>query len=186
VLAVTLTEDTPAAELRGHWVPAGGDFRWQDGPTIAAWRGGHRLGLDEIDRASGAALTWLMGILDDFPTAMLTLPSGETLRPHSRFSVVATMNGDPAVDLRPALRDRFPVAIHVDAIHPAALAQLPDDLRAVAMTTTFAAEPDRQASVRRWQEFARLREHLGEEMAARACFDPRAEELLTALRVARG
>ena len=36
---VTLTPETPAAELRGHHVPVGSEFRWQDGPAIRAWRG---------------------------------------------------------------------------------------------------------------------------------------------------
>jgi MoxR-like ATPase len=176
IFAVTLTEDMPAAELRGHWVPVEGRFEWRDGTAVAAWRSGGRLVLNEIDRASGDALTFLMAILDDPQTAALTLPSNETVRPAAHFSVVATMNGDPSTDLRPALQDRFPVAITVDEIHPKALEQLPEDLRSAAIGTR---------SIRVWMEFARLRALEGERFAARACFGHRADEMLTALRVGR-
>lgn len=186
VVSITLTEETPAAELRGHYVPVEGRFEWRDGPAVAAWRAGARLVLNEIDRASGDALTFLMAILDDVQTASLTLPSGETVRPDARFSVVATMNGDPTSDLRPALRDRFPVAITIDAVHPEALAQLPQDLRNAAAGTTFVDESERRMSIRVWAEFAMLREVIGESFAARACFGSRSDELLTALRVAKG
>jgi MoxR-like ATPase len=185
IFQVTLTEETPAAELRGHYVPLDGRFAWQDGPAVAAWREGARLVLNEIDRASGDALTFLMAVLDDQATAMLTLPSGETVRPAAGFTVVATMNGDPVTDLPSAVRDRFPVTIEVDEIHPDALAQLPQDLRAAAVGTTFADDPARRVSIRVWAEFARLREAIGEEVAAQACFGHRAQEVLTALHVAR-
>jgi midasin (ATPase involved in ribosome maturation) len=185
VYSITLTEDTPMAELRGHYIPTGRRFEWQDGPALAAWRDSARLVLNEIDRASGDVHTFCMALLDDPETAALTLPTGETVRPAPGFSVVATMNGEPGADLRPALRDRFPVVIAVDSIHPDALAALPEDLRNAAVGTTFVDEADRRVSVRVWVEFGRLRALVGEPVAARACFGRRAEELLTVLRVVR-
>src|SRR4051794_2398115 len=57
VASCTLTPETPAAEIRGFFVPRGNDgFVWQDGPATAAWRSGGRLVLNEIDRGSGDLL----------------------------------------------------------------------------------------------------------------------------------
>jgi MoxR-like ATPase len=185
VFNVTLTDDLPAAELRGHYLPQGKVFVWHDGPAVTCWRLGARLVLNEIDRAGGDALTFLMAILDDPQMAMLTLPTGESVRPAAGFSVVGTMNGDPS-DLPPALADRFPATLEIDTVHPEALARLPHDLRGAAVGTSFTDESERRVSIRVWAEFARLREVFGEDMAARACFGHRAQEVLTALRVARG
>jgi MoxR-like ATPase len=184
VFNVTLTEDTPAAELRGHYVPRRGTFVWRDGPGVAAWRAGARLVLNEIDRAGGDLLTLLMAILDEREAAMLTLPTGEDVRPAPGFSVVATMNGDPGTDLRPALRDRF-TDIEVDAIHPDALAGLSPDLRPAAIGTTF-ADQARRASIRRWHRFQELRARMSAEDAARVSFGSQSKEILTALRIAQG
>ena len=83
--SVTLTPDTPAAELRGHYIPVGSDFKWQDGPAISAWRYGGRLVVNEIDHAGGDALSFLLVCLDSDSTACLTLPTGEMVRPHPQF-----------------------------------------------------------------------------------------------------
>lgn len=108
-----ITMDTPAAEVRGHYLPnEGGSFSWHDGPGVAAWRAGGRLVVDEIDAASGDTLTLLMGLLDDPESAMLTLPTNETLRPKAGFSCVATTNQLPSV-MPEALLDRFDVVINV-------------------------------------------------------------------------
>mgnify|MGYP001605112979 CR=1 FL=1 len=183
VYAVTLTEEMPSAELRGHFVPVGSEFKWMDGPALLAWRQGARLVLNEIDRASGDILTFLMVILDDVETAMITLPTGETVRPVKDFSVVATMNGDVLTDLTPALRDRFPVTIDIDEVHPDALARLPKALRSAAKSTTL-TEPQRRLSVRVWLEFVRLQPQIGDELAMRACFGKRADDAFNALKIA--
>jgi len=185
VYAVTLTEEMPAAELRGHFVPKGDHFEWMDGPALRAWRLGARLVLNEIDRASGDVLTFLMVILDDPETAMVTLPTGETVRPNPQFSVVATMNGNVLNDLTSGLRDRFPVTIEVTEVHPEALALLPEHLRDAARNTSLVDDSSRRLSIRVWYEFARLEGLLGTEMAAQACFARRAGDVLTALKIAR-
>lgn len=115
-----ITMDTPAAEVRGHYLPNdNGGFTWHDGPGIAAWRNGGRLVIDEIDSASGDTLTLLMGLLDDPESAKLTLPTNETIYPKAGFSVVATTNQLPSV-IPEALLDRFDVIMHVTKPSPEA------------------------------------------------------------------
>lgn len=113
-----LTMDTPAAEVRGHYLPnENGSFSWHDGPGVHAWRQGGRLVIDEIDAASGDTLTLLLALLDDPESAQLTLPTNETIRPKDGFSCVATTNQLPSV-LPEALLDRFDVVIHVPKPSP--------------------------------------------------------------------
>lgn len=108
-----LTMDTPAAEVRGHYLPNDkGGFSWHDGPGVAAWRNAGRLVIDEIDAASGDTLTLLLALLDDPESAKLTLPTNETIYPSDGFSVVATTNQVPTV-MPEALLDRFDVVINV-------------------------------------------------------------------------
>lgn len=113
-----ITMDTPAAEVRGHYLPnESGGFKWHDGPGVAAWRVGGRLVIDEIDAASGDTLTLLMGLLDDVDSAKLTLPTNETITPAAGFSVVATTNQAPTV-MPEALLDRFDVVMRVEKPAP--------------------------------------------------------------------
>jgi cobaltochelatase CobS len=107
VFSVTLTEETPAAELRGHYILKEGRYIWQDGPAIAAWRCGGRLVVNEIQRGGSDVHALLLAITDDLTIAELDLPSGEKVKPSPRFTCVATMNGDPKEQLDPALVDRF-------------------------------------------------------------------------------
>lgn len=185
VHSVTLGDEwPPAAELRGHWVPDGDRFRWQDGPAIVAWRAGARLVLNELDQAAPDVVSLLLVLLDDPATARLSLHANEILTPAPGFHAVATMNGDPD-DLFPALRDRFEVTLHVDRVAEGALAHLPQDVRSAALRTACVEEP-RRLSVRRWRAFAYLRERLGEDHAATAVFATRAPDVLDVLRLARG
>jgi MoxR-like ATPase len=190
LFTVTLTQDTPAVELRGHlWPVASKDrkateFVWKDGPAIAAWRNGGRLVINEIDHAGGDCLSFLMNILDTEATAAITLPTGETLRPHPRFQCIATMNGNPDLDLSEALRSRFDCNIEVVDPHPNGIAALPEDLREAARHTVACENADRRITLRAWLAFAKYREELGAEHAAFAVFGNRAEDVLNSLRVA--
>jgi hypothetical protein len=184
VFSVSLTEETPAAELRGHYGLRGGEYVWMDGPCVRAWREGCRLVLNELEKASGDAQTFLLGILDDKEIAQQTLPNGETITPHEDFHVIATMNGNPN-DLEPALRDRFPCCIKIDEVSPGALDNLPEDVRTAAVNTGLVDDPQRQISVRVWNEFVRLREEVGEEFAAACIFGERSATALDHLKVAR-
>lgn len=182
--SVTLTPDTPAAELRGHYVPVGSEFKWQDGPAIKAWREGARLVLNEIDHAGGDALSFLLNCLDSEKTACLTLPTGELVRPHPDFQCVATMNGDPLQDLPSALRDRFPVTVEITEAHPQGINGLPQDLRAAAQGSVVATDPSRRITLRSWYAFADLRTRIGSESAAMAVFQERGGDILDSLRIA--
>lgn len=186
LFSVTLTPDTPAAELRGHYVPVGSEFKWQDGPAIRAWREGGRLVINEIDHAGGDALSFLLNCLDSPETACLTLPTGEMVRPNPGFQAIATMNGNPDQDLPDALRDRFPVRVEIQEAHPAGIACLPQDLQAAAKGSVCAADPSRRVTLRAWLAFASLRNRLGPEVAAKAVFQGRGNDVLDALKIAAG
>lgn len=185
LFSITMTVDTAAAELRGHYIPVGnGEFRWHDGPAIRAWRCGGRLVINEINHAGGDALSFLLNCLDTPETAMLTLPTGETVRPHPDFQCVATMNGDPESDLPDALKDRFPNAIEIPEPHPQGIARLPFDLQKIARGTSHAPDATRRVSLRQWLAFASLRDDIGPNDAAYVVFGKRADEVLTALSIA--
>lgn len=155
IVALTLTEETPDSELRGHWVPQGnGMFKWLDGPVLDAWRHGKRLVLNEINNCSPEAETLLYVILDDHKTARITLPNGETVEPHPDFTCVATMNGKPE-DLPEALRSRMPVTIQIDKTNPAAIEALPEELRKIAKGTVDIVGAKR-IDVRSWHAFVEV------------------------------
>ena len=181
---ITITPETPAAELRGHYHPRGGEFVWQDGPVVSAMRAGSRVVLNEIDHAGGDTLSFLLAALDNPESCRITLPSGETVRPAPGFNVVATMNGRPE-DLIPALRDRFAAAVEISEPHPAAIDALPADLRNAARGTVTATGDDK-VTLRSWLCFARLRPRVGNEHAAAAVFGANWRAVLDSLAVASG
>lgn len=181
VYNVTLTDETPAAELRGHFIPQGSEWHWMDGPALSAFRNGGMLILNEIDKASLDTLDFLHGLLDDSTMAMMTLPSGETVFPHADFAVVATTNRTPQ-DLPEAIADRLAAAIHIRTPHPDAIASLPADLQDAARNSAGNdPDPDRPATLRRWKVYAGLRETVGTEAAAKAVFGHRWSEIADAL-----
>lgn len=180
VFIITLTDETPGAELRGHYVPREGSFVWQDGPAVMAWRTGGRLVVNEIQRASGDVLGLLLAITDDNDVAAMTLPTGELVRPAPGFSIVATMNGKPSDHLDEAIRSRFPVTIEVDTIHPDAIKQLPNELRKPA-NSSLDAEDNRRVTIRSWAAFAALRKVTDEATAAQAVFGDSAADVLNAI-----
>jgi hypothetical protein len=179
---VTLSDETPAAELRGHYVPQGSKWVWNDGPAVRAFREGALLCLDEIDKASQDCLDFLHGLLNDPEISRLTLPTGEIVTPSPDFQVIATMNGD-IQDLQPSLQDRFSIAIEIDTPHPNAIKALPKDLRGVAKNVEQYEAQQRPATLRRWSAFATLREipEVGVENAAKAVFAHRHKELMDAI-----
>lgn len=185
VISVNMHYDISAAELRGHYITVGGNFRFQMGPCLRAWRGGFRLVINEIEKASGDSHSFLLSILDDRDVAVHHLPSGKVIRPKHDFRVVATSNANPD-ELEPALRDRFPITIHIDRTHPDALARLDEDIRPVAMNLDLVTDPARWISVRSWYAFQALRRRDGDEVAAAFdVFGPRAADILAALKLAR-
>ncbi len=168
VYAITLTEETPASELRGTWMPRGNEFVWVDGPCIDAMRKGARLVINEISHASDDVLALLYALLESAETARITLPTNETVRPAKGFNVCATDNAHPE-NLPGALRDRFDSIQEVDAPHPEALARLSEPLRRAA-EKSVGLEPERAVSIRSWLKVEDLHEVLGLADACRAVF----------------
>jgi len=168
VFTISLTPETPAAELRGFWMPKGDQFVWQDGVFIDAMRKGARVVINEIANASHDVLAILHPVLESRQTAQLTLPNLETVVPADGFQVVCTDNL-PIDQLPEALRDRFKSVLHVNRPHPAALAALSEDLREAALRT-FDLESARAVSVRGWLSVQEFEVEFGRRDACRAVF----------------
>ena len=184
IYAITLTEDTPAAELRGHYVPVEGELVWQDGPFTAAMRSGARLVINEVTHGPPEAQSLLYPVLESMETARITLPTNETVRPAPGFQVICTDNLAPE-ELPEALQDRFDSIIEVTEPHPKAFDKLPDDLRQAARRS-FALEPNRRISIRRWLAIDRLRGKVGLQNALRAVLGmERGDQVMDALNLGK-
>lgn len=182
LFVITMTDQTPMAELRGHFVPKGGNFEFMYGNALRPFKYGGLLVINEIDEAGADALAFLVALLDDPAVAKITLPTGETVKAHPNFRVIASMNGH-YTELHERLQSRFPEKVYVDAPHPDALASLPEDLRAVAAKLSIEADENLRVDIRSWKEFAELRTTLSHErLAARAVFGPRATDVLAAIK----
>ncbi|MHB2029173.1 MAG: AAA family ATPase [Acidimicrobiales bacterium] len=185
------TEDLTSGEIMGTWMPSrDGRFEWREGPAIRAWRGvageGGRLVVDEIDRASGDALSTLLAVTDSPESAKWRNPDTlEWVRPGRNFSVVMTSNVEELDDIPAALRDRFPVSVRIDRPHPSALANLSTDLHGPAMFGSLGPS-DRRISLRMFYAFDDLRRNFGSDAAARLIFgSDGADAVLDALSIGR-
>jgi DNA polymerase III delta prime subunit len=183
------TEDLTTGEITGTWMPAGaGKWEWREGPAIRAWKSnagrGGRLVVDEVDRASGDALSTLLAITDSADSARWRNPeTGQWVKPGPDFSVVMTTNIEDLEDIPLALRDRFPVSIRIDRPHPNAVASLSDDLKEPALHGSL-GDSDRRVSLRSFYAFDQLRSHLGASRAARLLFGETAgQAILDALSI---
>ncbi len=183
------TEDLASGDVTGTWMPAGASaWRFVEGPALRAWRGtdgrGTRLVVDEVDRASGDALSVLLAMTDSSESARWRHPAtGEWWHPGEAYSVVMTTNLEGLDELPDALRDRFPVALCIDRPHPAAVERLSEDLRGPALAGSL-AEQGRRVSLRRFYAFDQLRRRHGPERAASLVFGAeRALGVLDALSV---
>lgn len=179
---VTLTQDSSASELLGHYVlNETGGMDWLDGIGVQAWKDGARLVVNEIDHAGVDVMSFLHALLDDPEFAKFTLPNKrkETVRPQPSFQVIATMNGVPE-DLPEALLDRFPVKINIDTVHPSALESLPEKFRSV-----YADYNNGAFSIRRWIALGELLDkEVNLEYAVQTIFPDEYEEITDALVVA--
>ena len=184
VYQITMTEDTASANLEGFYKPSSdGGFEWHDGIAIQSWRNGGRLVINEIDHASPDAMTFLHAVLDDKDIAQLTLNNDnkETVRPQAGFTVIATTNSLPE-SLPMALKDRFPVKINVDKIHPKALEMFPKSWRNTISDTSLSMDSEQRLSVRAWREFFDLiSKGLDKREAGYLIFGERADELMDAI-----
>lgn len=176
------------ADVTGNYLPnANGTWSWHEGAVIKAWQGdgikGGRVVADEIDKANGDVLANLLAMFDTVESASWANPeTGRIVRPRPGFSVIMTTNLEQMSDLPEALVDRFPVAIRINEPHPLALLTLPEDLREVCRRSCD-ADRSRRYSLRAFQAFAKLRDGVGNEQAARMIFGQNAPGILDAMRV---
>ncbi len=147
--AITLTPETPMAELRGFHMPVGKEFKWVDGPVISAMREGARVVLNEISHAGPDVMSFLHPVLEGKGTCRITLPTGETVKSEEGFHVVATDNY-PLEDLPGPLQDRFNAQICIDTYSPGGLAGLGERIRAWASKAEVAMRDGRGISLRNW------------------------------------
>jgi MoxR-like ATPase len=183
------TEDLTSGEITGTWMPVGENrWEWREGPGIRAWRGtnglGSRLVVDEVDRASGDALSTLLAMTDSPESSRWRNPeTSEWVRPGPQFSVVMTSNIDDLDDIPTSLLDRFPVRIRIDRPHPTAVASLSSDLRAPALAGSL-GPATRRISLRSFYAFDDLRRQCGATRAAHLVFgDDVAASVLDALAI---
>lgn len=176
VYSVVLPEDTPVAELRGHFLPKGTAWEWHDGPVVSAIREGSACILDELSHLSPEAQTFMHAAMDDSP---ITLPTGENVLKSSKPWFVATQNDDAEM-LRPALKDRFPVIITVLNPVPEAYLGLPKDLQSPARKHVEGTK----TSLRPWYAFAGLWEAFPHVEAADLIWKGKGKELVAAIKLA--
>ena len=183
VYSVSLTEDTPAMELRGHYVQGpGGEMLWQDGVWTRALRLGATLVVNEAGHAAEDVLTFMHPVLESPETAEMTLPNRDVVRPASGFRVVLTDNRPPE-ELPEALRSRIQARLHVTRPHPSAMARLSPAIRHAA-ELGFDLEESRRVSLREWLILEEARHELGLETAATAVFgDERGPQIVDALEL---
>lgn len=120
---ITLTEESSGSVLIGQYVIKGGDTVWMDGAATLAMRESHNgptlLVLDEIDHASGDAMTRLLEVLNDPEMVEVSLPTGEVIKPRAEnWRVLCTTNADPAASVLPAVYDRLHLSVLITHPHP--------------------------------------------------------------------
>jgi len=189
---LTLTEETDATSLMGHWVPDGDKFKFHYGPAICAWgytpdgeelEFGCPLIIDEQDKAGDDVEVFMHGLLDNPESAFLTLPNGRTVTPKPGFKVIATMNGVPD-DLSEALVSRYPNQVEVVNAHPGAIAALPEDLQNAARGTVNSPNHEERINMRQWIAYGELRGKVGSEVAAKVVFQSRWNDVIESLKIA--
>lgn len=148
-------EDMTDTDLIGGPKMIDGVWKFQEGVGIQAWRTGGRLVVDEINKVSKDVESKLMALIDSEASASWTNDwTGEVVKPHKDFTVVATMNGEPD-DLAPAIQDRFVVRCEVNDVYPEAIQSLPEYLRSLATVWT-SPDADVRYSLRSFIMFEEL------------------------------
>jgi len=185
VFTVTLTEETPAAELRGHYIPKGGEFVWHDGPVSQSMRKGARLILNEVAHASCDVLSFLYAVLESPETSKITLPTGETLSPSTGFQCIITDNVAPT-SLPAPLQDRIDATLLVEVPSPQAIQSFPENLRDMITKCATVKDASQRISLRSWEAVERLAKGgVDFEVAARAVFGDKWNSVQAALKIAR-
>lgn len=185
LIALTLTFDTPAAELRGFFVPQGGKFEWMDGPAITAMQTpASRLVVNELHKVGPDAEALMHAICDDRDISLIRLPNGKDVSAEADFTVIGTANEPPDALAEP-VRDRFPFRVLVRIPSPEAIESLPKDIRDAALKTSIIDDPSRRISFRQWKAFAQARDefHMPFKDAARLVWEKRAGDIISAYAI---
>jgi MoxR-like ATPase len=178
------TEEMSDSDLIGGYRQQGnGLWKFREGVGIKAWREGARLVVDEINRMNSDVESRLMALTDtEVSASWQNEETGEVIKPHPNFSVVATMNGEPE-DLAPAILDRFVVRCQVDTPHPEAIQALPEYLRSLATSLT---DPDatHRYSIRNFVVFEQLFSKTKDlPKSVQSVFPESADQILDALLI---
>ena len=180
------TEEMTDADLIGCYKQnAQGTWSFAEGVGIKAWREGARLVVDEINRMNGDVESRMMALIDSTASSSWQHPdTGEVVKPHPSFSVVATMNGEPE-DLAPAILDRLTVRCQVNTPHPDAIASLPDWLRSMAESMT-SPDASTRYSLRAFVDFnAMYQASNNMELSAQVIFPTAYQQMVDVLKVAK-
>jgi MoxR-like ATPase len=180
------TEEMTDADLIGCYKQnSEGTWSFAEGVGIKAWREGARLVVDEINRMNGDVESRMMALIDSTASSSWQHPdTGEVVKPHDKFSVVATMNGEPE-DLAPAILDRLTVRCQVNEPHPDALASLPEWLRSIAQAMTNPGAENRY-SLRSFVDFnAMYTASNNLEVSAQVLFPEDYQQMVDVLLVAK-
>lgn len=170
-------EMTDADLIGGQKMGNDGIWRFREGVGIKAWREGARLVVDEINRVNSDVESRLMALIDTSHSSSWENPdTGEVVKPHAGFSVVATMNGEPE-DLGAAIRDRLVVRLEIDTPHEDGINALPEYLRDLARSVTSRKGSDRH-SLRSFVEFANLYQRSNDAMRSAMVTMPELAESL--------
>ena len=191
---MSCTEDMTSADVDGFMgINEQGTFDWRYGAASRAWINGSRLIIDEIDKAGSDVLAKLLAFTDSAMSARFVIvATGETIVPAPGFSVVMTSNITHIDELdSPALKDRFPAAIDINAPHPSALMQFPESQRMLAATLVSSRAGSgggyhQRVSLRKFEYFNQLLadEEFDLERAARLAFGTvLAEQIVRELRI---
>ena len=179
---ITCTDDMTNMEVTGGFLPsADGGFDYIEGSAIKAWAG-HRLVIDEIDKAGGDVFATLLNMTDSEGSSRWEHPvTGEVFKPQRNFSVIMTTNVEQIEELPSALTDRVPVRIRIDRPHPSALDMFPRAWR--GYVDRMADAGSERMSLRLFQSLHQLSQHLSIEEASQLVLGPRADSFLEAIRI---
>ncbi len=179
----SLNEDIAMQELVGHYVPHGNSFEWHDGPVLRAYRNGHGLVINELGRASGAVMDMFLAVLDDPSVSMLSLPTGENVRPGKKFQVIATSNASPEA-MDEALQDRFDAIIAINRPHPGLIDHIEAEVEGLgALIERSYQDQNRSISPRRALAFISFTQSgMEDDIAAQLAFGKQAKDILVAIK----
>jgi len=179
---LTCTDDMTNMDVTGGFLPsADGGFSYVEGSAIKAWAG-HRLVIDEIDKAGGDVFATLLNMTDSDGSATWEHPiTNEVHTPKEGFKVIMTTNVEHVEELPTALVDRFPVRLRIDRPHPEALETLPAHWREYA--SRMADAGSERMSLRLFQSLNHLSRKLGEEEASKVILGERSNAFLEAIKI---